>query len=112
MAKQSSSTTINTEQQNWIDSNEKEDLRRLQWIQKWWSENWHFPNHSEVEQASRLAYKGHLTEVNYMNLYSSDLKSIPRFDFMAELTQIVKEEIYILELKCGVPYPFIIYVEP
>merc|ERR1712198_198218 len=100
--KQSRSTTMNTEQQNWIDSNESEDLRCLQRIQESWNDDDddhddddHIPNQSEVEQASRLACKGHLTEVNYMKLYSWKLKSIPRFDLMAELTQIVKEEIYI-----------------
>ena len=96
MTKQSRSTTMNAEQQNWIDSNEKEDLRCLQSIQESWNDNrYPYPNQSEVEQASRLAYKGHLTEVSYMILYSSKLESIPRFDFMAELTQIVKEGIFI-----------------
>ena len=96
MAKQSRSTTMNAEQQNWIDSNEKEDLQCLQRIQESWNDNrYPYPNQSEVEQASRLAYKGHLTEVSYMILYSSKLESIPRFDFMAELTQIVKEGIFI-----------------
>ena len=91
----SKSTALNVEQQNWIDSNEKEDLRCLQRIQESWNDNGHYPNQSEVEQASRLAYKGHLTEVNYMKLISSELKSIPRFDLMAELTQIVKVGILI-----------------
>ena len=86
---------MNMEQQNWIDSNEKEDLQCLRRIQESWNIGGHKPNQGEVEQASRLAFKGHLTEVDYMNLDSSKLESIPRFDLMAELTQCVKEEIEI-----------------
>jgi len=87
---------LSVEQQNWIDSNEKEDLMHLQRIQKSWNKRDHYPTRRGVEQASRLAYNGKLTKVGFMNLNSDGLGFFPtRFDFMAELTQCVKERIII-----------------
>jgi len=51
-------------------SKEEEDLRCLQSIQENWNEGAYWPHSDEVERASRLAYKGKLTEVDYMNLSS------------------------------------------
>ena len=82
--------------QNWILWNENEDLKCLQEIQSKWKGKYYYPKQHEVEQASRLAFRGHLTKVEYMNLRSLNLTNIPG-DLMAELTKCVKKLIWIRE---------------
>ena len=65
-------------------------------IQSKWKGRNNYAKQHEVEQASRLAFRGHLTEVGNMNLGSLNLTNIPG-DLMAELTKCVKKEIYIFD---------------
>ena len=89
-------TKFSKKVQKLVLSKENEDFKCLHKIQFEWEGHgeYYWPQHHEIEQASRLACSGYLTEVNSLNLWKLNLTNIPG-EMMVELTKCVKEKIII-----------------